>query len=144
MYIGDVAGSVGLTPQAIRFYERLGLIEKAQRSTGGYRVYSPKTLEQVRFIKEAQRLGFNLQEIREVLRLKYSGHSPCDCVRELLKKKLAGLKDQMRAMEKMRREIDACLRASRKQARLPHAASVICPIVHKKGTLSSSTQEEAR
>ena|SRR6516162_4146854 len=88
MYISDVAVSVGLTAQALRFYERLGLVDKPQRTSGGYRVYSAKTLEQVQFIKDAERLGFSLDEVREILRLKYSGQSPCDCVREMLNQKL--------------------------------------------------------
>lgn len=130
--IGKVASSVGLTPQAIRFYERLGLIEKTQRASSGYRVYSPKTFERVQFIKQAQTLGLSLQEIRELLRLKYSGQSPCNCVRGILKKRLAQLKEQMAEMEKMRREIERCLSASVTLSRLPHEASSICPLIESK------------
>lgn len=143
MYIRDIAGSVGLTPQSIRYYERLGLIAKPERTRGGYRVYSTKALERVRFIKDAQRLGFSLEEIREVLRVKYSGQSPCECVRKLLNGKLTDLENQMKQMEKMRREIARCLRASRKQSRLPHAASLICPIVQDQGA-SFTTDEDSR
>jgi DNA-binding transcriptional MerR regulator len=143
MYIGDVAASVGLTAQALRFYERLGLVEKPQRTSGGYRVYSAEMLEQVQFIKDAQRLGFSLEEVREILRLKYSGRSPCNCVREMLNGKLKGLKKQIEQMEQMRREIAACLRASQTRARLPHTASLICPIVQNKG-VRSPVQEESR
>ncbi len=132
IYIHHVASVVGLTPQAIRLYERSGLLEKAQRTSSGYRVYSGLTLERVRFIKQAQQLGLSLQEIREVLRLKYSGQSPCDCVRGILKQKLARLKNQMAEMERMRREIESVLRASQKFSRLPHAASLVCPLIEKK------------
>ena len=138
IYIRDVAHSVGLTSQAIRFYERLGLIEKPQRTRGRYRVYSAEALERVQFIKDAQKLGFSLEEIRAVLRLKYSGRSPCDCVRKMLNGKLRGLKKQIKQMDRMRREIARCLRASRKGARLPHTASLICPIVQNKGIRSSA------
>ena len=62
MYIRDVAASAGQTPQAIRFYEQLGLIEKPQRTSGGYRVYSAETVERVRFIKDAQKLEFALKK----------------------------------------------------------------------------------
>ena len=50
MYVQDVARCVGLTAQAIRFYERLGLIQSAQRTRAGYRVYSAATVERVQFI----------------------------------------------------------------------------------------------
>ena len=104
MYIRDVAASAGLTPQAIRFYEQLGLIEKPQRTSGGYRVYSAETVERIRFIKDAQRLGFSLDEIREILRLKYSGQSPCECVRRMLSRKLKELRDKIRQMDQVQRE----------------------------------------
>ncbi len=142
IYIGKVARAVGLTAQGIRFYERSGLIEKAQRTSSGYRIYSPTTLERVRFIKQAQSLGLNLNEIREVLRLKYSGQSPCSCVRELLTQKLMELKKQMAAMETMRREIERCLRGSRNLSRLPHEASAICPLIQIK--VRGSKREHGR
>jgi DNA-binding transcriptional MerR regulator len=129
IYIGKVARAAALTPQAIRFYERLGLIEKAQRTNAGYRVYPPTTFGRVRFIKQAQKLGLNLTEIREVLRLKYSGQSPCNCVTELLQNRLAQLKRQIAEMERVRREIKRCLRAGQEFARLPHEASAICPLI---------------
>jgi len=140
MYIRDVAKSVGLTSQAIRFYEQLGLIAKPQRTSAGYRFYSAETVKRVQFIKDAQRLGFSLDEIREVLRLKYSGQSPCDCVRKMLNGKLRELKDQIKQMDQMRRGIATCLRASRKRARLPHTASLICPIVQNKTGLSTAQE----
>ena len=137
MYIRDVAASAGQTPQAIRFYEQLGLIEKPQRTSGGYRVYSAETVERVRFIKDAQKLEFSLEEIREVIRLKYSGQAPCDCVRKMLNGKLRDLKDQIKQMDQMRREIATCLRASRNRARLPHSVSLICPIVQNNRAFSA-------
>ena len=144
IYIGKVARAAELTPQAIRYYERLGLIEKAQRTSSGYRVYPPTALDRVRFIKQAQGLGLGLAEIREVLRLKYSGQSPCNCVRELLKQKLMQLKKQMLAMEKVREEIERCLRASRKSSRLPHTASSICPLIQIKTAPRGRERKEGK
>ncbi len=144
IYIGKVARAAELTPQAIRYYERLGLIERARRTSSGYRVYPSTALDRVRFIKQAQSLGLGLAEIREVLRLKYSGQSPCTCVRELLKQKLIQLKKQIVAMEKVREEIERCLRASRKSSRLPHSASVICPMIQSKGARKTRPSKERR
>lgn len=86
-------------------------------------------MERVHFIKRAQALDFSLDEIREILRLKYGGRSPCDCVHAMLKRKLVAPKQQMEEMEKMRREIRASLQASRQLSRLPHGASLICPLI---------------
>jgi DNA-binding transcriptional MerR regulator len=141
MRIGRIAGSVDLTTEAIRYYERLGLLEKSLRTDSGYRVYSPSALERVQFIKQAQGLGLSLDEIREVLRLKYSGKSPCDCVRNLLKKKLAHFEQQMKQMEVMCREIKRCLRVSRTSSRLPHEMSSICPLIQSKVSRRNSSLE---
>jgi len=113
IYVGKVARAAELTPQAIRYDERLGLIQKAQRTSSGYRVYPSTALDRVRFIKQAQGLRLGLAEIREVLQLKYSGQSPCNCVRELLKQKLIQLKKQMVAMEKVREEIEISMKEAR-------------------------------
>lgn len=129
VYVHEVARAVGLTSQAIRYYEKLGLMGKPQRTQAGYRVYSPEALSRVQFIKRAQKLGLTLKEIREVLRIKYAGQSPCECVRGTLARKVAELKKQITEMEKLRREVGSSLRASAKLRRLPHSASLICPII---------------
>lgn len=144
IYIGKVARAATLTPQAIRFYERSGLIETAQRTNAGYRVYPPATIDRVRFIKQAQKLGLSLTEIREVLRLKYSGQSPCNCVAELLQNRLAQLKRQIAEMERVRREIKRCLRAGQKFARLPHQASVICPLIQTRDVRTNCSSRKKR
>lgn len=144
VYIRDVARAVGMTPQAVRYYERLKLVEPARRTDSGYRVYGPDAIERVRFIKQAQRLGLSLDEIREVLRLKYSGQSPCDCVRGMLNRKLAELKSQIAEMETLRGEIATCLRATRRLTRLPHEASLICPVIQIKVASRRNPKRERR
>lgn len=65
--IGAMASASGLTPDAIRYYERLGLVPNPPRTDGGFRVYPPDTVARLRFIKQAQKLGLDLREIRELL-----------------------------------------------------------------------------
>lgn len=87
-FIGKVAAMAGVSVQTVRYYERLGLLPPAQRTESGYRVYSAHSAERLRFIGQAQAVGLRLDEIREILRIKYVGQSPCDCVRGLLERKL--------------------------------------------------------
>ncbi len=65
--IGEVADRSGLTPDTLRYYERLGLLSPSRRTSGGFRVYTPQTLERLRFIKRAQTLGLTLHEIRDLV-----------------------------------------------------------------------------
>src|SRR6266851_4059234 len=66
--IGEIATRTGLTPDALRFYERLGLLPRYRRTAGGFRIDTSDVVKRVRFIKHAQTIGVSLDEIRERLR----------------------------------------------------------------------------
>src|SRR5712692_3957693 len=90
--IGELATQGGLTPDALRYYERLGLMPRARRTAGGFRVYAPGALERIRFIKQAQAHGLTLAEIRELLAFQdRGGRDRCRQVQRLLEMKIAEL-----------------------------------------------------
>ncbi|WP_030455149.1 MerR family transcriptional regulator [Herbidospora cretacea] len=64
---GQVAEQAGVNPQTLRYYERRGLIAEPQRSPGGHRAYPPETVDLLIVIKAAQRLGFTLEEVAELI-----------------------------------------------------------------------------
>ena len=64
---GEVAEVTGVNLQTLRYYERRGLLAEPQRSVGGHRLYPPEAVTVVRVIKAAQRLGFTLEEVAELL-----------------------------------------------------------------------------
>lgn len=68
MYIGDVADRTGISKQTIRYWEQEELLEEPYRSpTSGYREYTPGVVHRIQFIKNAKKLGFSLDDIRELL-----------------------------------------------------------------------------
>jgi DNA-binding transcriptional MerR regulator len=69
MWISELAGQANVNVQTIRFYERQRLVREPTRTSSGYRNYSPQDLETVKFIKWAQKLGFTLKEVRQLLSL---------------------------------------------------------------------------
>jgi DNA-binding transcriptional MerR regulator len=73
LQIGDVASETGLTVDTIRFYERKRSLQRAARSSGGFRLFSQSDVADLAFIRNAQELGFSLQEIRDLLTLKHAG-----------------------------------------------------------------------
>ncbi len=83
----DLADRMGVQPEAIRYYERRGLLPPPQRGAGDYRIYTPEHLGRVEFIKKCQTLGFSLDEIRELVELKFHGASPYHHVCDLLPRK---------------------------------------------------------
>lgn len=68
--IGVLAARAGVTPEAVRYYEREGVIPRAARTgVGRYRVYTEADAERLRFVRRARDLGFSLDEVRELLAL---------------------------------------------------------------------------
>lgn len=103
--IGELAGRVGSTADALRYYERLGLLPKADRSPAGYRLFGDDAIAQVRFIKGAQRLGLRLDEISELLTIRQEGVCACGRTRQLLEERLAQLDTELAGLVELRDEI---------------------------------------
>lgn len=72
--IGAFAKAAGVNVETIRFYQRKGLLPEPNRPVGGIRRYGPADVARVRFVKTAQRLGFNLDEVGQLLRLEDGTH----------------------------------------------------------------------
>jgi MerR family mercuric resistance operon transcriptional regulator len=85
---------------SVRFYERSHLLLKPARSANGYRVYEQTTVDQLRFIKKAQSLGFSLDEIKRILSLRGQGRTTCRCVVAMAE---ATLEETERKLEETRR-----------------------------------------
>jgi DNA-binding transcriptional MerR regulator len=66
---GELAAAAGVNQQTLRYYERRGLLAEPRRSPGGHRLYPPEALTLLRVIKTAQRLGFTLDEVAELVDL---------------------------------------------------------------------------
>jgi len=138
LFIGPVARQAGVSVQAVRYYERLGLLPPAARAESGYRVYPPELVERLRFIRQAQAAGFRLDEIREILRIRYAGKSPCNCVRNMLERRLEEIEGQLKALAGFRQQVRRALAKARTLPPLPHRASAICPLIEN---ISSVTKE---
>ncbi len=106
MRIGDVATAAGLKTQAIRFYERKGLLPPPGRSPNGYRVYDTATITRLEFIRSGQGAGLTLAEIATILALRDDGDTPCAHVRSLLTTKLADVHTRQRQLRALETELD--------------------------------------
>lgn len=102
--IARAAREAGVNIETVRFYERKGLIERPPKGEG-YRVYSPDQVARVRFIKEAQQIGFSLAEIKELLALRADPNADCSVVQQ---QAMAKQQEVRRKIDQLR-EIDAAL-----------------------------------
>ncbi len=105
MKIGEVAKAAGVGIDAIRFYEREGLIPEPARRPSGYRVYPPDVVLSLRFIRRAKELGFSLKEISELLSLEGNPQATAGDVKQLAEEKLSDLEGKIRALQRMRRAL---------------------------------------
>src|SRR6266478_4995961 len=103
--IGELAARAVVGVQTLHFYERLGLLPKADRSASNYRLYQPDALRRVQFIKKAQALGFTLEEIKAILGLREQGRAPCRCVADVGKKHLREIDARIAALQAFRESL---------------------------------------
>ncbi|MDQ6769595.1 MAG: heavy metal-responsive transcriptional regulator [Gemmatimonadota bacterium] len=102
MRIGEIATQTKVSVQALRYYERRGLLPSPSRQSSGYRLYDHDALQRVRFIRRAQDLGFTLQEIGDLLRLWADSTKSCSAVEKRARKTLEGIDGKISDLERMR------------------------------------------
>lgn len=119
--IGELAKSVGVNVETIRYYERRGLVDRPPRPARGYRRYPAATLERLIFIRRAQALGFTLDEIATLLSL---GEGSCRDVQALAEGKLAGVRAKIAGLRRLETVLDELVDQCRSNPESAH-----CPIV---------------
>ncbi|HEY1192365.1 MAG TPA: MerR family DNA-binding protein, partial [Gemmata sp.] len=102
---GQLAKQTGAGVEALRFYERQGLLAEPVRTASGYRQYPAEAVERVRFIRRAQLLGFHLKEIKELLALRADPEADRHAVREKAVAKLADIDQKIKDLEAMKCEL---------------------------------------
>lgn len=105
MRIGQLAAQAGVTVQAIRFYERRGLLKKTARLASGYRSYSADAIQRIRFIKRSKELGYTLAEIGSLLELSQKRPHNTAKARAIVKTKIRDIEDKIRNLQRMRDEL---------------------------------------
>ena len=126
MQIGIVAKKIGLSVDAIRFYERNALLPRPPRSQGGFRQYGEDDVEALAFIRRVQRLGFTLSEIRGLLSLRGNRLQPCAPVRRRLEEKLVDVQRKLADLQRLEHELRLALRSCNRELRKRPAH---CPIL---------------
>jgi DNA-binding transcriptional MerR regulator len=104
---GELARAVGVSTDALRHYERLGVLPKAPRTSSGYRLYPPDSLERVKTVRHALRLGFTLRELAGVLHIRDHGGVPCRRVLAMLQEKLEALQARIAELQQTQKYMES-------------------------------------
>lgn len=111
--IGRLAKQVGVNVQTVRYYERRKLLPPTSRMPSGYRLYSDEALRRLRFIRNAQTLGFTLQEIAELLALRVTSTARCGEVQNRARTKLVQVESKLDDLQALAHALKALIRACR-------------------------------
>ena len=129
MLIGDLARLSDVTPATIRFYEELGLLTQPRRSEAGYRHYCETAIEELRFIKKGQGLGFSLEEIGEILKISRGGEAPCAHVLDLAERNLAAADERIRHLQAFRDRLAGLIARWKDRSTTTCNAGGLCEII---------------
>jgi len=110
--IGEVAHRADVNKETVRYYEQRELIPKPDRRRSGYRIFTQRQIDQIKFIKRAQQLGFTLREIKELLELRVDEETSCSEIKEEAQKKYQDvtqkIKDLRQIQDTLVDLIDSC------------------------------------
>jgi len=132
MPIGKVAKATGLSIDAIRFYEKAGLLKEPPRSHSGYRLFGPEAVHDLQFIAQAQALGFSLREIRELLLVRNTQAHACAQVRDLIQRKLATVREKINELLRLESGLQQALRKCQRELRRSQTLHpACCPVLQE-------------
>jgi MerR family transcriptional regulator, mercuric resistance operon regulatory protein len=121
--IGEIALRSGVSVGTVRYYEERKLLPPPPRSQGGYRLFAVETIDRISFIRQAQEMGFSLDEITTLL----TG-GECGLVRDLLQAKLQEIGERMKSLRGFARTLSRHLQACEKELVI-HGAAAKCPVM---------------
>jgi MerR family transcriptional regulator, copper efflux regulator len=103
--IGEAAERSGLPAKTIRFYEEIGLVKPARRRGNGYRVFGEDDLHMLRFVERARRLGFTVEDCRQLLALYRDRDRTSAEVKALTEQRIGEIDGKIEALVAMRRTL---------------------------------------
>ncbi len=115
MRIGELAKSLDLNTQTVRYYERIGLLPEPDRTEAGYRLYGEEDRRRLGFIKNARSAGLTLGEIKEVLAFHERGEPPCAYVAETIARRSREIERQIAELTSFKRVLDRLHERARKR-----------------------------
>jgi len=139
--VGTVATATGISPDAVRYYEKLKLIAPAERTPSGYRVFDSSQIGRIRVIKQAQALGLTLDEIKDLFPVGSVTHAKCKRVRSTLQGKIAMTDARILELRRFRTELSAYLH--RCDAAI-EAGGDSCPIFEPKAAMDRRQRRRTR
>jgi len=109
MTVADLSKHSGVTSHAVRYYSRIGLLKPGRNPENGYRIFDRTDISRLRFIRQAQSLGFTLEEVADILEESGKGNSPCPKVREILRHRIEENRHKLEELKNLQERMEHAL-----------------------------------
>jgi len=124
MTMGDLSKKFGVNREAVRFYERKGLLPKPTRSAAGYRLYDEQAERTLSFILNAKNLGFTLLEIRGLLQIRVVNEDNCEKIRGQATEKIKEIEAKIIYLQRLKKSLSKLVTSCMKKQ-----TTTYCPIL---------------
>ncbi len=121
---GELAKQSGVNSTTVRYYEKIGVLPEPLRSNAGYRIFSTESINRIRFIKQAQELGFSLKEIKELLDLRVTPKATTSDVRNRATEKIGDIGNKIKRLQEMKKSLEVLVESC-----CDEASASECPIL---------------
>jgi MerR family transcriptional regulator, Zn(II)-responsive regulator of zntA len=129
MTVNEVSRASGVPAHTVRYYTRIGLLRPAGRRDNGYKEFTEREVARLKFIRRAQRLGFTLADIEEVIARASRGDTPCPRVRQIVQQRLVESRGELTELVALVRRMEAALRAWSKMKDGVPDGNAVCALI---------------
>lgn len=134
MTVSELSRQGRVAPHVVRYYSRIGLLSPSRHPDNGYKLFSRSDISRLRFIRQAQSLGYTLEEIAQILDTSAQGKSPCRRVRDILQRHVEENRQKLEELMQLQNRMEDALRKWDKMPdRAPDRESV-CHLIESTGT----------
>lgn len=133
MTVSELSRQGRVAPHVVRYYSRIGLLSPARHPDNGYKLFVRSDVARLRFIRQAQSLGYTLDEIGQILNDSTHGNSPCHKVRQILQRHIAENRQKLQELMQLQRRMEDALKQwDTMPDRVPNGNSV-CHLIESAG-----------
>jgi len=127
--VNHLARRVGVSAHAVRYYSRIGLLQPGRNPENGYRLFDRSDVTRLQFIRQAQSLGFTLDEVAEILEESGKGKSPCPKVREILGRRIEENRRKLEELNALQARMEQALLQWSKMPDMEPDGDSVCHLI---------------
>ncbi len=131
MRVKQLADEMGVTPDTVRYYTRLGILNPSRNPANGYKQYSQQDRSRLRFAVRARDLGFTLADIVQIVNHAGSGDSPCPIVRRLVEQRFADIESRFQDTQRLYRRMQKAMQAWQAMPDEEPNGEMICALIEQ-------------